>query len=86
MSTSIDYVVDIDASLGEAPALAQRVVGLLVQRGIVLATPQTPSRSGRGARYATGPNVGQVADHNDCLGCGLDIVIGRAVFTAGRTV
>jgi hypothetical protein len=84
MSTSIDYVVDLDSTLDEAPAFAERVVSVLLERGIVLSTPQVHAYLGQGARYATGTNVGEVADHNDCFPCGLDIEMGRAVFTAGE--
>ncbi len=84
MSTSIDYVVDVEASLDEAPPLAEQVVKELIQREIVLPTPQIHEYLDGGPRYATGPNVTEVAHHNDCFPCGLDIEIGRAVISPGE--
>ena len=84
MSTSIDYVVDLEASLEEAPALARRVIRKLCLQGIILPRPQVHEYLGEGPRYATGPNVDRAADHNDCFPCGLDVIIRREVFTAGE--
>jgi hypothetical protein len=83
VSVSIDYVVDTEATVEEAPCLARRVVDELCRRGVILATPQHHDFLGHGPQYATGPNVGQVADHTDCFPCGMDVVIGRTVYDAG---
>lgn len=84
MSFSIDYVVDLEASLDEAPSLAQNVVNSLIRRGIILSTPQVYPDLSEGPRYATGPNVDQVADCTGRFKCGLDIRIGRTLYTAGE--
>jgi hypothetical protein len=83
MSTSIDIVVDVEATSDEAPELAQRVVDELIRRGVILSTAQRRDYLAVGPRYATGPQVATVAFHNDCYPCGLDIEIGRKVYDAG---
>src|SRR5262245_53460994 len=83
MSTDISYIVDSEATLEEAPRLAERVVAELLRRGIILPTPQVHETIGQGPPYATGPNVAQAANHNDGFPCGLDVEIGRAVYTPG---
>ena len=84
MTTSIQYVVDVEASLDEAPALAERVAENLINRGIVLRTPQVHSYLGQGARYAVGPNAGSVATYNQGFPCGFDIKIGRQFSWTGE--
>jgi len=85
MTTSIQYVVDTDATLDEADALAQTVVAYLCDRGIILPTPQHHEYLENGPRYAKGPNALDAADTiNDCFPCGMDVSIGRNVFCTGE--
>jgi hypothetical protein len=71
--------VTIDGAIG----LSRKVVDELCRRQIILPTPQKHEYLEDGPRYATGPRVGTVADHNDCFPCGMDVVIGRTVYDAG---
>lgn len=85
MTTCIESIVDTNATLDEADALAQRVVENLCSRGIILPTPQTHDYLENGPRYATGPNVLDAADNiNDGFPCGMDLSIGRNVFDTGE--
>jgi hypothetical protein len=84
MSTSIDYVVDVEATLDEAPELSHKVVDELCRREVILPTPQRHEYLRGGPRYATGPKVRTVADYNECFPCGMDVVIGRTVYDAGE--
>ena len=84
MSHAVDHVVDLQATIEEAPALSERVVTNLLSRGIILPTPQTHEYLTGGPRYASGPNIGKVADFNDCFRCGLGVKIGRGVYDAGE--
>jgi hypothetical protein len=84
MSTSIESVVDVEATPDEALKLAHRVVDELLRRGIILVTPQRHEYLGDGPRYARGPNVSSAARYNDCFPCGLDVEIGRRVYDAGE--
>lgn len=84
MTTSIDYIVDVEATLGEAQALAERVLCELIQRGIVLSTPVQHDFQGQGPRYATGPNAVQVATYHEGFACGLDVMIGRNIYCGGE--
>lgn len=84
MSTSIDYVVDLDATQDEAPYLADRIVQELIRRGVILAKPQSHQLLGKGPEYAAGPNARLAGDYNDGFPCGLDVEVGRGVYTAGE--
>lgn len=85
MTISIESIVDTDATLEEADALAQAVVADLCDRGIILATPQTHKFLTNGARYATGPNALDAADViNDCFPCGLNVSVGRNIYDTGE--
>lgn len=81
MSDNITYVVDTEVSLEEAPALAQRVIDSLCQRGIILPTPQVHELHEEGSRYARGPNVREAARCDDWFPCGLDVTIERGVYS-----
>ena len=85
MTTCIESIVDTDATLDEADALAQMVVAELCDRGIILPTPQTHEILENGPRYAAGPNVRDAAVNvNYCFPCGMDVSIGRNVFDTGE--
>ncbi|MGH7134435.1 MAG: hypothetical protein ACREHD_01770 [Pirellulales bacterium] len=92
MSRSVDYVVDVEASLEEASVLAERVVRELVQRGIVLPTPEYSELHGAGSDYATGPNASEAATgtlldrplQDGQFPCGLETHIGHEVYPAGE--
>lgn len=84
MSDNIVWVVDIDASLEEAPILAQRGIAWLAEQGIVQAVPE----SGNGLHgdiYRPGPNAGAWSEFinlgNDWCGVGLETE--RTVFHSG---
>jgi hypothetical protein len=85
MTTCIESIVDTQATLDEAGALARDVIASLCDRGIILPTPQTHEYLQDGPRYATGPNVLLAADTvNDCFPCGMDVSIGRNVYDSGE--
>lgn len=84
MTVSIDQIVDIVASLEDAPALADRVVSELIRRGIVLSTPVQNEILGQGPRYAPGPNAIGIATLNEGFQCGLDVTIERQIYCGGE--
>ena len=83
-------IVDPEAELGEAEALAARVVNFLAGRGVILPTRTDCVLCARGG-YPPGPNVGEaLADPANRFGFeslstnGLDVVVGRSLFDAGQ--
>ncbi len=81
MSSSFQFVVDEEATLDEAPALAKRVIKALIEHGVILPTPQQHPFQINLPRYTTGPNAHLVTESiSDCIPCGLDIEIGRQVY------
>lgn len=84
MSTSIDYVVDREASPRQAPPLAKRVVKLLLERGIIVLPRRRSARHPAGPEYVPGPNVREAAEYNEGPNCGLDVLTGRRMFDNGE--
>ncbi len=85
MSDSVEWIVDTEATLEEAPALAQRVLAWLVEQHIVQARP-APDQTALGGAPLHLPADGaepwsiQVMG---TLGCGLQIATERTVFHTG---
>jgi hypothetical protein len=80
-------VVDIDATAGEAPALAETVRQWLVERGIILPGPPLVGVE-YGPLYGYGAAAPQWG-HDHAVGCdiaysGLQIVTSRTVFHGGE--
>jgi hypothetical protein len=79
------HVVDIDASLEEAPALADRVAAWLVAAGVV-AEPATTDPDGRRRQYPRGPRLGDWAeraedrDQNQRNAWSVELTVGRGVY------
>jgi hypothetical protein len=85
MSENIVWVVDVDATADEAPALAKEALAWLVGESIVQAAPSTDPRLMRSDLYRPGTSAAvwskQVSDY--LLLCGVEITAVRTVFHAG---
>lgn len=87
MSVHTYWIVDIDATAEEAPALADKVRQWLVEREIILPGPPLMDEA-YAPLYRYGPAAARWA-HEDALGhdllcAGLQIVTERTVFHAGE--
>ncbi|MET9952875.1 hypothetical protein ABZ135_15165 [Streptomyces sp. NPDC006339] len=79
MGSTFQAVVDLDATAGEAPALAERVVAWLVGAGVLL--PERKDVGDGKGWYAEGPRWAAVTDERRYVGGdGLAAVTGRTVF------
>src|SRR5947208_2713795 len=88
MGSGFQVIVDRDASLAEAPALATKVIALLIKRGIIQ-DRLAESGSGQPAHFLPGPNfvaliVSDFRDAPDLRADILAVIIGKTVFDAGR--
>ena len=86
MGATVDWIVDLDATLDEAPALAKRVTEWLIAREIVSPT-LCPERAYSGADLMV--RGASAAQWDACPMtppfnmCGLEVVIERTVFHSG---
>lgn len=85
MTTSIDTIVDIEATLDEAPALGERIVAVLLAQEVISPVREVHEYLGTGAEYAAGARVRFAVDAiNDCFGSGMNIQIGRSLYWPGE--
>lgn len=84
MSDNVTWIVDLDASLQDAPKLAEQVKEWLIAQGVVSATPcqafganHLLSRGASAAAWDAYPHTSPV------LMCGLEITTQRRVFHTG---
>ncbi|PMS35934.1 hypothetical protein B0G57_108166 [Trinickia symbiotica] len=85
MSDHITWVVDLDASLQEAPIFAQRGLEWLIQQSIVQPFPDVERLLGDLDLYRPGPKAAAWSElvASDLLHCGLEISVDRTVFHTG---
>lgn len=85
MTTSIDTIVDTEATLDEAPLLGEQIVAMLLAQEVISPVRQVHEYLGLGAQYAAGPRVRCAVDAiHDSFGSGLDIQIGRSFYWPGE--
>ena len=85
LSDAIDWVVDVEATEGEAEALAEKVVDWLVSEGIILRSTRKNMWRRCGPLYEVGPRAAEwsVQVDSGVAQCGLDVLCERTVFHTG---
>lgn len=85
MSDNICWVVDLEATLEDAPALTQKCLQWLVQQGIAEPIPDSRGALGGADLYRPGPKATTWSEYiaDDLQLCGVEITAERTVFHAG---
>ena len=85
MSDNICWVVDLEATLEDASALAQTGLQWLVQQGIVESIPDSGGALGGADLYRPGPQAAAWSEYmaDDLQLCGVEVTVEHTVFHAG---
>ncbi|WP_156369560.1 serine/threonine protein kinase [Duganella sp. Leaf126] len=84
MSDNVTWIVDLDASLEDAPNLAERVKIWLIAQGVVSATPcQAPGAENLLSRGPSAAAWDAYLHTSPVLMCGLEVTTQRQVFHTG---
>ena len=85
MSDNICWIVDVDATIEEAPTLAQKGFEWLVQQGIAESTSDSGGALSGADLHRPGPKAAAWSDYiaDDLQLCGVEITVERTVFHAG---
>jgi hypothetical protein len=85
VSDNICWVVDLEATLEDASALAQKGLQWLVQQGIAESIPDSGGALSGADLYRPGPKAAAWAEYmaDDLRLCGVEVTVERTVFHAG---
>ena len=85
MSDNICWIVDLEATLEDAPALAQKGLRWLAQQGIAESIPDGECALSGADLFRPGPKAAAWSAYipDDSLLCGVEVTVERTVFHSG---